>query len=164
MKKNNLDNIIEKVWLGNYIAAEDFDDLKNKNIKKILTIMDESFPKNKYEGITYKKINISDTIEENIICHFGECLKFIKGEDNILVHCKSGASRSATIVIAFIMWDKKMSYHNALNLTKEKRFVVFPNHGFRKQLELFEKLLKENDYDINKIKFEEIKWDLKDNL
>ena len=40
MKKNNLDNIIEKVWLGNYIAAEDFDELKNKNIKKILTIMD----------------------------------------------------------------------------------------------------------------------------
>ena len=79
MKKNNLDNIIEKIWLRNYIAAEDFDELKNKNIKKILTIMDESFPKNKYEGITYKKINISDTIEENIICHFGECLKFIKG-------------------------------------------------------------------------------------
>ena len=51
MKKNNkLDEIIEnKLWLGNFSAAEDINDLKNKKIKKILTIMNEDCPKYKEE-------------------------------------------------------------------------------------------------------------------
>jgi len=42
---------------------------------------------------------------------------------------------------------------------KEKRFNVFPNPSFLYQLKLFEKELIKNDYDINKINFEEIKWE-----
>ena len=82
----------------------------------------------------------------------------MKGEEKILVHCRAGASRSATIVIAYLMWTKKMEYGKALQFVKDKRFIVFPNDGFREQLKMFEKLLKENDYDIEKINFKEIKW------
>ena len=51
-----------------------------------------------------------------------------------------------------------MTFDKALNYVKEKRTVVNPNLAFQDQLKLFENILKENDYDIDKIKFEEIKW------
>ena len=91
--------------------------------------------------------------------YFGECFDFIKGEDKVLVHCSQGASRSATIVIAYLMWSKKMPYKEALEFVKKKRSVIRPNPGFKAQLELFEKELIDKNYDIDKIKFEEIKWD-----
>ena len=70
----------------------------------------------------------------------------------------AGASRSATVVIAYLMWKEKKSVHDELNFVNSKRFI-FPNPGFLSQLKTFEKLLIENDYDINKINFEQIKWE-----
>ena len=167
MKNNNkLDEIIEnKLWLGNYSAAEDINDLKNKKITKILTIMNEDYPKYKEEdGFIHKKFEVMDVVKQNIIQYFGECLNFIKGEEKVLVHCKSGASRSATIVIAYLMWTQKMRYNNAMTFTKDKRFIVLPNRGFREQLKMFDKLLIDNDYDIDKINFKEIKWEPPEDL
>ena len=42
-----------------------------------------------------------------------------------------------------------------------KKFCVNPNAGFKNQLKLFEKLLKENDYDLNRIEFNNIRLDKK---
>ena len=61
----------------------------------------------KEHGFNQKIINIMDYDSENIIQYFGECLNFIKGEDKVFVHCAAGESRSATVVIAYIMWKKK---------------------------------------------------------
>ena len=155
---NNLDEIIDGLWLGNYSAAEDITDLKNKGIKKILTVMEQDGPKYiKEDGFIHKKINALDNSIQNIIQYFGECLNFIKGEEKVLVHCMAGASRSATIVIAYLMWEKKMSFNDAFNFVKGKRLII-PNLGFKQQLEMFEKLLIDNNYDIDKINFKEIKW------
>ena len=85
-------------------------------------------------------------------------MNFIKGDDKILVHCAAGASRSATVVIAYIMWIKKMPFKEALEFVHKKRQIVRPNPAFKDQLELFEKELIEKNYDIDKIKFDEIKW------
>ncbi len=68
----------------------------------------------------------------------------------------AGASRSATIVIAYLMWNKKWKFEQALNYVKLKRPIICPNDGFLKQLKMFDKLLIENDYDIERIKFKEI--------
>ena len=60
------------------------------------------------------------------------------------------------------MWTKKMSFKDALEFVNKKVFFfVYPNHGFRDQLQIFEKELIEKNYDIDKIKFEEIKWEPK---
>ena len=109
------------------------------------------------EEFTHKRIDINDTIHQNIIQYFGECINFIKGNEKVLVHCLMGSSRSATIVIAYLMWYKKWKYEEAFEFVKSKRFIAFPNKGFQEQLKLFEKLLVENNYDIDKIKFNEIK-------
>ncbi len=85
-------------------------------------------------------------------------MNFIKGEEKVFVHCAAGESRSATIVIAYLMWNKKMTFDKAYNLVKEKRPRIYPNFGFRQQLQMFEKLLLENGFNISNIYFRSIKW------
>ena len=70
----------------------------------------------------------------------------------------AGASRSATIVVAYLMWKEKMKYKDAMDFVKQKRFIIYPNLGFRDQLKKFEEELIKNEYDINKISFDEISW------
>ena len=57
--------------------------------------------------------------------------------------------------------DKKNEISGSFRFCQKKRFIVFPNYGFREQLKMFEKLLIENDYDIDKINFNDIKWEFK---
>ena len=158
----DLNEIEDKLWLGNSFAAKDIKDLKEKGITKILTVMDT--PLNIEEGFNRKVIEVMDTINQNIIKYFGECLKFIKGDEKILIHCAAGASRSATIVIAYLMWKNKIKYDEALQFVQKKRSIVWPNREFKEQLKMFEKLLIENDYNIDKINFKEIKWAPPENM
>ena len=156
---DNSHEIIDGLWLGNIAAAEDVIDLKKKGIKKILTVMNQDGPNYKSEdGFIHKKIAIIDLSNQNIIKYFGECLNFINGEEKVLVHCMAGASRSATIVVAYLMWKEKMKYKDAMDFVKQKRFIIYPNLGFRDQLKKFEEELIKNEYDINKISFDEISW------
>ena len=158
---NDMDEILPgKLWLGNDISAQNIQALKDKGITKVLTVMKESNLKYDIEdGFIHRKVEVVDFYKQNIIQFFGECLNFIQGEEKVLVHCAAGASRSATIVIAYIMWANKMIYDEASQLVRDKRFIVCPNFGFREQLKLFETLLIENDYDLYKINFKEIKWE-----
>ena len=121
--------------------------------------MNQDGPNYKSEdGFIHKKIAIIDLSNQNIIKYFGECLNFINGEEKVLVHCMAGASRSATIVVAYLMWKEKMKYKDAMDFVKQKRFIIYPNFGFRDQLKKFEEELIKNEYDINKISFDEITW------
>ena len=56
------------------------------------------------------------------------------------------------------MWTKKLKFDEAFDFVRSKRQIVCPNDGFQSQLKLFEKLLIENDYNIDKINFKEINW------
>ena len=159
---NDMDKITENVWLGNIEAAININNLKKEGITKVLCLMD-------YGGTTYaeedklnqKIFEISDIPTQNIIKYFGKCFDFIKGNEKILVHCMAGASRSATVVIAYVMWSQKKSYDEAYKLVKGERPIITLNGGFKDQLKMFEKLLKDNDYDLNKIDFDNIKWEVK---
>jgi protein-tyrosine phosphatase len=55
-----------------------------------------------------------------------------------------GMSRSSSLVIAFLMKEYGMDYHNARIYTKNKRKIVQPNEGFEKDLLKFEDYLKKN--------------------
>lgn len=50
------------------------------------------------------------------------------------VHCWAGISRSATIVLAHLMRDHKMTLKEAYELVKKKRPIIQPNLGFMAKL------------------------------
>lgn len=51
----------------------------------------------------------------------------------ILVHCAVGVSRSASLVLAYLMIQHHLSLMDAITKVKEHRWI-FPNRGFLKQL------------------------------
>lgn len=56
----------------------------------------------------------------------------------VLVHCKMGISRSASVVIAYAMKAFNMSLEEALSLVKKKRSCIKPNKAFCGQLKTYE--------------------------
>ena len=60
---------------------------------------------------------------------------------SVLVHCYAGVSRSASVVIAYLMQEKDMLFQEAFQFASKRRPVIFPNMGFQRQLCEFEKLL-----------------------
>lgn len=56
---------------------------------------------------TYKTIRVADSEDENLLDHFDQTNRFIetaRQTGRILVHCMAGVSRSATVVIAYLIW------------------------------------------------------------
>lgn len=56
-------------------------------------------------GIEYLELKIDDSPDENISIYFDKVFAFFtkNSETNVLIHCVSGISRSATFVIAYLM-------------------------------------------------------------
>jgi len=72
---------------------------------------------------------------ENLQQYFHSSIQFIKkaieAGGSVFVHCYAGVSRSATIVIAYLMSEHNYEMYEAISFTKSKRTVVFPNPGFQ---------------------------------
>lgn len=62
--------------------------------------------------------------------------------NKVLVHCQCGISRSATMVIAYLMKMFQMSYDESLTYVTYCRPIISPNLGFRTQLKSWEKSIK----------------------
>ena len=155
--EDDIDQITETIYLGNIDAAFNKKKLKQLGIKKVLTIMSAFGNHYSPHEFIHKSIDVDDDFRTNIICHFKECISFIEGKDKIFIHCAAGMSRSPTIVIAYIMWKRKLRLNEAIKFVKEKRSIISPNDNFMNQLKIFEELLIKNDYNINNINFKKIK-------
>lgn len=60
----------------------------------------------------------------------------------VLVHGNAGISRSAALIVAYIMEKLHLNSNEAIRLVQKKRFCIFPNEGFRRQLMEYEPILK----------------------
>ena len=89
------------------------------------------------ERIAYMGLRILDVPQARISLHFQEAADFIERSliagGRVLVHCMVGISRSATIVIAYLMIKRHMSLEDAGRLVRRHR-EVRPNDGFLRQL------------------------------
>ncbi|XP_013880163.1 dual specificity protein phosphatase 22-B isoform X2 [Austrofundulus limnaeus] len=94
------------------------------------------------EDMMYLCISAADHSKQNLIQYFRESFVFIhesrlKGE-GCLVHCVAGASRSVTLVVAYIMTVTGRGWVEALAAVRSARPCAGPNLGFLRQLEEFE--------------------------
>jgi protein-tyrosine phosphatase len=125
-------------------TASDSEQLDSLAITHIISLNNQiSFP-TKYE---YLPINIDDAPNKDIYQYFDDTYEFIEqsqlsltngGGYSCLVHCAAGVSRSATIVLAYIMRKLRIPLSEALTWLKDDRPCVQPNLGFMFQLRAYQ--------------------------
>jgi len=140
--------IIDKIYLGAFDAATNQLELEKNGITYILNVasghlenpLSVEFP----QKFKFLNVEIMDLDEENIVNRFPKCFDFISEalsqNASILVHCNAGVSRSATVIIGYLIHTHGMSYKDAFSLVKEKRSKINPNSGFVEQLKQYELL------------------------
>jgi len=130
-------SILPHLFLGSAHHSSQKDLLDKLGVTAILNVS-RSCPvlfRNAYE---YKTISIDDNDVENISSHFDDAIKFIDDvkskNGKVLVHCRAGISRSATICIAYLMRKYSYTLDQAYEYTKNKRSSISPNFNFLGQL------------------------------
>jgi protein-tyrosine phosphatase len=142
---------ISEIILGLYLSGEEVamnkELLNEKNVTTILNVTSH-IPFYHESEFTYHRIPIIDAPSIDIKQYFDETFKIIddviKNNKSILVHCHAGISRSATIVIAYIMKKNNIKMNEAYKIVHQGRPCISPNLGFCGQLMLYEKELKLN--------------------
>ena len=153
IKSKDVSKITEKIYLGGIEGAKEVEYLKQEGITNILTLIGDESPEYEKGLFDREKINADDISIEDLFKYFRFSIDFIEDSNKIYIHCLAGMSRSATIVIAYLMWKKHIKYEDAFNFVKEKRKCIEPNEGFIIQLKYFDELLNKNNYDLRKINF-----------
>lgn len=132
--------IEDNIYLGNAYNARDYYWLKKNNIGMIVncTVEISDYFNNESE-FEYYRIPVLDINGENIKDHIDNVLKAIdefkvKNKGNILIHCFMGSSRSAAIVISYLIYRKNMKLSTAIESITNKRPIVNLNIDFYKQL------------------------------
>eukprot|EP01084_Bolivina_argentea_P088670 160071_1 len=136
-------HIINNLYLGDRGDAKHQYVMRDLGITHIINITEDI--KNVFEndGIKYLNIKISDDPYAKIDKILDECIAFIdncihKQNVAVLVHCVAGVSRSAIIVIAYMMKRRNMKYLEAMQYVKKRRNIINPNYGFCNQLKHWE--------------------------
>eukprot|EP01012_Entosiphon_sulcatum_P037779 TRINITY_DN4866_c0_g2_i1.p1 TRINITY_DN4866_c0_g2~~TRINITY_DN4866_c0_g2_i1.p1 ORF type:complete len:214 (-),score=34.63 TRINITY_DN4866_c0_g2_i1:255-896(-) len=135
------------LYLGNAWDATNFDLLQKKGIAYIVNTAREcDSPDAAQHGIKYLKFDLDDHSDAPISRCFQDAFRFIdeaqREKKGVLVHCHRGISRSATIVIAYLMARNCMSFEESFEFVKRKRDIINPNLGFVLALESFNSALR----------------------
>lgn len=149
-KKPEIDQITDKIYMGNIAAATSKELFQANGISHVLVcgyFLNSFFP----QDFRYKIIEIQDNENEDLLSYLVECFEFIDSGCKVFIHCRSGISRSSAIIIAYLMYKNRLSFLEAKALLVSKRSKANPNNGFTLQLQLLEKILSASDYRIQEI-------------
>ncbi|XP_019726143.1 dual specificity phosphatase DUPD1-like [Hippocampus comes] len=97
--------------------------------------------------IQYFGVEADDKPTFNISQFFYPATRFIsealgQPQNKVLVHCVMGRSRSASLVLAYLMMEQGLTVVDAIEHVRRRRCVL-PNHGFLKQLRALDITLQE---------------------
>jgi len=136
----DMTKIADELYISDFPTATNKKYLEKEGITHIITCIygvSPYFP----DTFIYKNIPLIDSPNEDIFQYFDPINKYIDDAINnqngkILCHCICGASRSATILASYIIYKGKgqVNVDDALKYLKQKRKIVDPNPGYKKQL------------------------------
>lgn len=157
-------NEVDEVWPNVFIAEKSVAVNKGRLKRLGIThILNAAHGTGVYTGpefytgleIQYLGVEVDDFPEVNISQHFRKAAEFLDEalltyRGKVLVSSEMGISRSAVLVVAYLMIFHNMTILEALMTVRKKR-AIYPNDGFLKQLrELNEKLMEEREEDFGR--------------
>lgn len=137
---SDVNQILDRLWLGNQYSAINPKVLEKGNIGSILSVLDVEPVNIAQFGVKHKYLYLEDTPHADLTVLIMECLDWIQQQldahptQSVLVHCQAGASRSASVVIAYVMRTQKLDFGAAKKFVESKRPEIDPNSGFCEQL------------------------------
>ncbi len=150
----SISEIEPHLFVGDRASASSPDLLTKLRISHIVTaetqpLSDEVVHATKAQTF---QVPVLDLQDEDLLQHFDTACDFIEealnNSGNVLVHCFHGVSRSASIVLAYLVRKQKLDLPSAMNLLKAKRPCACPNPGFQDQLELFATIKRQSGLSI----------------
>uniref|UniRef100_UPI00398F5561 dual specificity protein phosphatase 10-like n=1 Tax=Pristiophorus japonicus TaxID=55135 RepID=UPI00398F5561 len=135
--------ILPFLYLGNERDAQDLARLRRLNVGYVINVTTHLPLYHAQAGaMHYKRLPATDNSKQNLRQYFEEAFEFIEeahqSGKGVLVHCQAGVSRSATLVIAYLMKHTLMTMTDAYKYVKGKRLIISPNLNFMGQLLEFE--------------------------
>lgn len=137
-----LTEVIPGVFIGSKDSESSLSALLKAGVTHILQCGVELKPSHGGRFV-YKQLSVCDKEVEDIVSVFREAFEFIdvaRETGKVLVHCAQGVSRSAAVLIGYLMHHTRISFTEALAKAQQARPVVNPNEGFVLQLRKFERL------------------------
>ena len=132
--------VYPRLYLGSYEDSLNERLLEDHNITYLLSIHDvtDEIPPTA-NGRHYFRIKAADSLSQDLTPTFSRAIQFIHRAHmhnaNVLVHCRAGVSRSATLCAAYIAFTKGVHPEYAIEHIRRSRSIVNPNSSFRHQLD-----------------------------
>lgn len=141
--------IIKNIYLGNAFNARDYYNLIENKIGLVIncTLDINNYFCNK-DNLKYYRVSILDNNQSSILKYLNETSDLIKDfiskepDKKILIHCFMGSSRSATVLIAYLIKYQNYTRRDALSMIKSKRNIVNLNINFFNELGIFENMIR----------------------
>ncbi|KAL5009119.1 hypothetical protein ScPMuIL_014700 [Solemya velum] len=150
--RREMQEIVPGLYLGPYAAAMKckFNILKGFGITHIVCVrqnVEAHFVRPNFPAFfRYLVLDVADSVTENIIQFFPKVRIFLEecliSGGRVLVHGNAGISRSAALVIGFLMETYGLSYKDAFLYVQQRRFCINPNEGFARQLMEYEPIYR----------------------
>ncbi|XP_008848121.2 dual specificity protein phosphatase 13 isoform X2 [Nannospalax galili] len=149
---NHINEVWPNLFLGDAYAARDKNHLIQLGITHVVNVAAGKFQVDTgakfYHGtsLEYYGIEADDNPFFDLSVYFLPVARYIRDalsapQSRVLVHCAMGVSRSATIVLAFLMIYKNMTLVDAIQTVQAHRDIC-PNSGFLRQLQVLDNRLR----------------------
>ena len=141
------------LFIGDFASSSELSTLADNKITAIVSLANNeseiwSRPANRelVPQASHMFICCADSPTQDILARLGDICDFIDnhsnkspGQSNILVHCTAGKSRSATIVVAYLMRKNGQSLDTVMKHVRDKRSIA-PSTNFLDQLRIWEEV------------------------
>lgn len=127
--------IMDYLYLGSGKDAQDKDTLQSSGVTTVLNVTAE-WRTSHEQDFKHHRISLNDNIKQSLekamddACEIIYKVKSASPPGKILVHCVMGRSRSAAIVMAYLVRYENMTLKDAFELTHKARPIVRPNSRF----------------------------------
>ncbi|XP_072139048.1 dual specificity protein phosphatase 13A-like [Mobula birostris] len=140
---SRIDQVWPNLYIGDMTVAHDRFQLWKLGITHVLNAAHKQLASSGCQDLygtamDYYGITASDLPSFDISAYFHSASDYIHQSldilgGKVLVHCAFGYSRSATLVLAYLMIHHHLTLLDAVNTVAQHR-RIFPNRGFLKQL------------------------------